>query len=98
MLPFTRRGFLAASAVPLLRSASPAPECVQPWPRYVSPMSLDLRIPEKHPYLTLSPAQIEHAKQRAAASPWAKQQMARIFADAASLEAAGLLFGLSEQR
>jgi hypothetical protein len=50
-------------------------------------MSLDLRIPEKHPYLTLSPAQIEHAKQRAAASPWAKQQMARIFADADSLVA-----------
>lgn len=88
MPQFTRRTFLASSAgavAPVLKAAPPAPADAQAWPRYVSPMAYDLRIPAKHPYLTLTPAQIEHAKQRAAASPWAKQQMDRIFADADGL-------------
>ncbi|SPE37028.1 exported hypothetical protein [Candidatus Sulfopaludibacter sp. SbA3] len=81
----TRRGFLTGAAgAPFLRAA---PDGAPAWPRYVSPMALDLRIPQKHPYLTLSPSQIEHAKQRAAASPLARQQLDRIIADADGLAA-----------
>src|SRR5271157_1388525 len=89
MPPFTRRSFLASSALaasPLLKAAPPAPAGA-PWPRYVNSIPVSLRIPEKHPYLTLTPETIAHAKQRAEGTPWAKQQLDRMFADADGLVA-----------
>jgi hypothetical protein len=59
------------------------------WPRYSNPMKLELRIPEKHPYLALTPAKIERAAKRAAASPWAKEQMDQILAQANGFIAQG---------
>lgn len=52
------------------------------WPRYSKPINLKLRIPEKHPYLALTPVMIERAAKRAVAYPWARQQTDRIFAQA----------------
>ncbi len=54
----------------------------QAWPRYASPMPVELRVPGNHPYLALTPDQIERVKQRAATSPPAKQQLDRILAAA----------------
>ena len=53
------------------------------WPRYPTTLPLDLRIPAKHPYLVLTPDQIEHAKERARSSPWAKHQMDHILSESA---------------
>ena len=52
------------------------------WPRYSTTLPMDVRIPAKHPYLVLTPEQIAHAKQRAATSPWAKDQMNHILSEA----------------
>lgn len=52
------------------------------WPRYSNSMKVELRIPEKHPYLALSPAKIERAARRAAAEPWATQQADQMLAQA----------------
>jgi Heparinase II/III-like protein/Alginate lyase len=55
------------------------------WPRYTSPMTLELRIPEEHPYLALTPAKIERAAKSAAASAWARQYIDEILTQANGL-------------
>ena len=61
------------------------PVSAHAWPRYASPVSLELRIPARHPYLSLTPELMERARQRAAASPDARRQVDRILADAGAL-------------
>jgi len=46
------------------------------------PLKFQLRIPAQHPYLALTPAEIEKAKSRAAEFAWAKQSLARCLSDA----------------
>jgi hypothetical protein len=55
------------------------------WPRYSSSMPLELRIPSAHPCPALTPELIERARQRAATSPMAKEQMDRVLAQASGL-------------
>src|SRR4030095_2700621 len=57
------------------------------WPRYTSPMKLELRIPEEHPYLALTPAKIERAAKSAAASAGASQYIDEILTQANGLVA-----------
>src|SRR5262245_47372667 len=55
------------------------------WPRYTSPMKLELRIPEKHPYLALTPAKSERVAKSAEASAWARQYIDEILTQANGL-------------
>ncbi len=87
MTHLTRRTFLAASAAPLLGAAPPDPQGAPAWPRYVNPKTYDLRIPDRHPYLALTPETVEHAKRRAETAPWAARQLGRISAEADALVA-----------
>jgi len=85
MTIINRRTFLASSAVvatPLLGNAQAQPTKDTAWPPYTYPVPLDLRIPRKHPYLTLTPSQTEHARLQADSTPWARQLMNRILARA----------------
>jgi hypothetical protein len=54
------------------RDSAPAGE-----PAVVMPLlKFELRIPAQHPYLALSPADVEKAKSRAAEFAWAKESLA----------------------
>jgi hypothetical protein len=75
----SRRTFLTASSA---AAAAPLIGAAPTWPRYANPLQFELRFPAKHPYLALTPEMIEHAKRRAANSPWASQQLDRIRAEA----------------
>jgi hypothetical protein len=81
MTSFSRRAFLASSAAAVASPAAPA------WPHYANTMPLDLRIPARHPYLTLTPDQIEHAKQRAQREPGLKQQLDQLLSGADAIVA-----------
>jgi len=54
----------------------------QSWPRYKFATPLKIHFPARHPYLALTPQEIDRARQRAATLPWAKKQMDAIFARA----------------
>ena len=60
------------------------------WPRYKSPIELDLHIPEQHPYIAATPDQIARARRRAVDSPPAKQILDHILADVDSFIATPL--------
>src|SRR5690349_15323129 len=76
-----RRNFLAAlpaaAAIAPLRGAAG-------WPRYPGSEPLALRIPERHPYLCLTPAQIERIRQRASETPWIREEVAHLVSESES--------------
>lgn len=52
------------------------------FPAYSNPLKLDLHIPARHPYLALTPADIERAKERVSRLAWAKLVYTKLLTDA----------------
>lgn len=48
----------------------------------VRPIAYTLRIPDRHPYLTLTPADVACARERAAKFPWAQRAMQQLVSNA----------------